>query len=276
MWGPRRLSSSTVARPCQGISSWRIISSSRRAVDGQCTRRRSSPISYCAQGVEVLAGAPERGGVVGAGVRVVAEGVGERRDAVDRGVHGELGRGRQRRLDGRQAERVGQLDLERADGRRRPVARWAAGRRRAPPRPGRSGASRKRAWRRPRSNGSRTRQRPGSGGVPAVAQAELDPAVGRRRGPAAGAAARVASSSHARRDAPAQRADDERGRAGGQHEQLERSPSSRPAAASTTRPPTTSQPRRVSTTRRPAASARRAAGGHRHRAEHVVEHLAAA
>ena len=38
-----RMSTSTVARPCQGSSSWRTMSSSCRAVEGQCTRRRSSP-----------------------------------------------------------------------------------------------------------------------------------------------------------------------------------------------------------------------------------------
>ena len=45
VWNRARVSRSTVARPCQGVSFWRIISSSRRAVDGQWTRRRSSPTS---------------------------------------------------------------------------------------------------------------------------------------------------------------------------------------------------------------------------------------
>ena len=42
----RRTSRMSVVRSCHGISSWRTISSSRRAVDGQCTRRRSSPTTY--------------------------------------------------------------------------------------------------------------------------------------------------------------------------------------------------------------------------------------
>jgi hypothetical protein len=41
-----RVSRRIVERVCHGISSWRIIRSSRRAVDAQCTRRRSSPTSY--------------------------------------------------------------------------------------------------------------------------------------------------------------------------------------------------------------------------------------
>ena len=45
LWALWRTSRSTVTRACHGISFWRIISSSRRAVDGQCTRRRSSPTS---------------------------------------------------------------------------------------------------------------------------------------------------------------------------------------------------------------------------------------
>ena len=43
VWVLERTSSTTVARPCHGSSSWRTISSSWRAVAGQCTRRRSSP-----------------------------------------------------------------------------------------------------------------------------------------------------------------------------------------------------------------------------------------
>ena len=46
VWSWRRMSTRTVARPCQGSSSWRIMISSSRAVEGQCTRRRSSPTWY--------------------------------------------------------------------------------------------------------------------------------------------------------------------------------------------------------------------------------------
>ena len=46
LWEARRTSRMTVVRSCHGISSWRTMSSSRRAVDGQCTRRRSSPTTY--------------------------------------------------------------------------------------------------------------------------------------------------------------------------------------------------------------------------------------
>jgi hypothetical protein len=45
-WASGRASSSTVARICRGCSSRRTISSPRRAVERQCTRRRSSPCRY--------------------------------------------------------------------------------------------------------------------------------------------------------------------------------------------------------------------------------------
>ena len=45
-WATTRVSSSTVARLCQGCSSRRTISSPVRAVLRQCTRRRSSPSRY--------------------------------------------------------------------------------------------------------------------------------------------------------------------------------------------------------------------------------------
>ena len=45
-WTAERRSTATVSRPCRRFSGWRIISWSVRAVDAQCTRRRSSPIRY--------------------------------------------------------------------------------------------------------------------------------------------------------------------------------------------------------------------------------------
>ena len=45
-WASVRVSSMTTARARHCASSWRTMSSSRRALDRQCTRRRSSPTSY--------------------------------------------------------------------------------------------------------------------------------------------------------------------------------------------------------------------------------------
>ena len=79
VWPLRRTSSSTVTRPCHGSSSCRTISSSRRAVDFQCDPPQVVTHDVGPQGVEVLAAPTERGGMVGAGVRVVAARVRDRR-----------------------------------------------------------------------------------------------------------------------------------------------------------------------------------------------------
>src|SRR5881394_1548589 len=84
----RRMSTSTVARPCQGSSSWRIMISSRRAVEGQCTPEVVTDL-VLADGVELLACKREGAGVRRAPGRVGAGGVGQRGDGVDVREHGE-------------------------------------------------------------------------------------------------------------------------------------------------------------------------------------------
>ena len=54
-WTAERRSTAMVSRPCSRFSGWRIISWSVRAVDAQCTRRRSSPMPVLAESVELVA-----------------------------------------------------------------------------------------------------------------------------------------------------------------------------------------------------------------------------
>ena len=112
----RRTSSTTVVRSCHGISSWRTISSSWRAVDGQCTRRRSSPTTYSRQRVELVALAADRAVVHDVAERIAVAAARWRGDHVDVGEHGELEPGSAWPPVAGEAERVGDLHRERADG----------------------------------------------------------------------------------------------------------------------------------------------------------------
>ena len=85
-----------------------------------------------AQGVEVVAGRRRQRRLAHAGERLVAAGGGRREDLVDAGQHRQLGAGRGVGPHLGEAERVGDDDVERADGDEARGARSGGGRRSGP------------------------------------------------------------------------------------------------------------------------------------------------
>ena len=81
------------------------------------------------EGVEVLAGPPERVGLPRASKRIVPRRVGQRIDLVDVRVHGQRHLRRRDGGEARQAERVAHDHLQTPRSRRARVGRWGAGRR---------------------------------------------------------------------------------------------------------------------------------------------------
>ena len=181
-WPSGCTSSTTAARERQRASFWRIMRSPVRAVERQCTRRRSSPSSYSRsvrnsspRSLTIARGA---GRSLSPATRLpTATGatMSSTRGRTSTSLSATLGSTRRARPNGSVAE--SDSGPTRYRPRRRVGTRYAA-RAVAPPA---SGGTRKRAARRPSSNQS-VATSSGLGVLAAVLDPEVDPAVGADRG----------------------------------------------------------------------------------------------